>query len=268
MLLGAGHFSIAIRIRRVALINKVTVATHETDLRDNGMSIRDSLSRVLSPVVSSRWALRTSVLRALFLLASIVTISAVNAADDGATRLTANPTSIQSLLSNIKVALADGLFLSPSFYSEENLRAFSGAQKIRWLSNTSITKYVDLRGADYIPMRYSSSAILGGSWLVRTRPGDSAAAPSKILATFTIQCRCRLRIEDIEDVFGTSGRTVDEDRRLAGTHYPRPPKPASPMGNQVVTYEIATKAPYRSTFAVTFDSDGNVELIDARQRET
>jgi hypothetical protein len=111
-----------------------------------------------------------------------------------------------------------------------------------------------------------SSARLGVTW-IRLDSEQKKSVAGKAHASISIACSCALRIEDIENVFGARNRSVAPDRRLEGTHAPRPRDPTDPLGNKIVTYHIDPANRHVSTLSVAFDPDGNITLIEVRQRE-
>jgi hypothetical protein len=248
------------------------------------MTVREIAARVMTPVVRSQLFSAPHIHVSLVLFLSLA-LNACASADQtsltaGGTdpcayaaignknsRVIANPSSFANLLENIDAALVNGLFLCSEFYEDQRLRAFSAAPNVRWVINSHETKDVHLRGMSYIDKPDSLEPLLAVSREVVARP-DQLSVASKIVATFSVICKCASRIEDIERTFGIYPRTVAEDQRLAGTHYARPPAPTAPFGNKVVTYHIETRGPFTSTFSVRFDSRGYVVSIAAIQRET
>jgi hypothetical protein len=173
------------------------------------------------------------------------------------------------LLLNIKVALEQGLLLPTQFYTDDNLMRFFGAARAEWLINTELEIFVRLFGLNYLPIRADSFANVG---LTRhlINAEQRLSTEGKIYAGIGIECFCRLRIEDIEAVFGAARRTVIDEREREAhsrSELPAVPKATDAMGNKRVTYKILTLPAHRSEFSVLFDPNGNVKAFEAMQRE-
>lgn len=179
------------------------------------------------------------------------------------------PTTVRRLLLNIKVALEQGLLLPREFYSDDNLTRVFGASRVQWLINTDLEIYVRLFGLDYLPIRDDTFSNAGVTrHLINAQ--NRLSADGKVYVGIGIECFCRLRIEDIEAVFGTVGSSVvDEREREAHSRSELPglPRATDPMGNKRVTYEVLTSPAYRSEFSVLFDPNGNVKAFEGMQTE-
>jgi hypothetical protein len=179
------------------------------------------------------------------------------------------PTSGRHLLFNMKVALQQGLLLPAAFYTEANLAQFFGTSRAHTLLMSDINILIMLRGLSYVPVRDDAlSSISVTRSLINSE--NHLSANGKIYAGIGVLCSCQLRIEDIEAVFGKIGMSVAEERVVAdapGHSFPALPHATDPMGNKRVGFEIATFGAYLSTLSVSFDPDGNVKEIDAKQWE-
>jgi hypothetical protein len=176
------------------------------------------------------------------------------------------PKTAHELLVKIKHALEDGSLLRKSFYTDEQLISFFGAKEMRWTVNKDLQKVGKMLDTSYIPIREHSPLSLGFGWYVLD--ADSRLNSSgKASGSIGLRCACLLRIEDVEQVFGTDRRTITENRGLPGTHYALPPPATDRFGNKIVSYQIDADRQYVASFTVKFDPAGNINAVDARQQE-
>ena len=178
------------------------------------------------------------------------------------------PKSGRALLFNMKVVLEQGLLVPLEFYTDANLEHFFGTPRIDWLLNTELELLVRMYGLDFVPVRDNADSSIGVN---RSLIDDQnrLSPTGKIYAGVGVLCSCKLRIRDVEAVFGTLERTVTEKPMIMGggqNPLPAPGPARDPMGNKLVTYAIRTPASYLSTISFSFDQDGNVNEIDAKQR--
>ena len=180
------------------------------------------------------------------------------------------PATVRELLLNIKLALEEGWVLRPEFYADDMLLHFFGAQRLEWRIRTDDNLYVRLYGLAYLPSHLGVLPSVGVTKQLRG-PDDKLSPHGKIFATIGASCHCQLRIGDIEAIFGTTGRTMTDERerraRMSGPDFPTPPEATDPMGNKNVTYTIASPEAQHSDFSVVFDVNGSIDSLAATERE-
>lgn len=188
---------------------------------------------------------------------------------DVAGRRIARPTTAHELLLNIKVALQQGLLLSSTFYTDDNLRRFFGTTRIVRQLTAKTNRSARLFGLSYLPVKDVSRLSVGVSWSL-IDSDNQISTDGKIHASIGISADCKLGNEDIEAVFGTAGRTIATQTVPAdapGYSFAALPPTTAVMGNQNVIYEIPNGSAHRSTLSVLFDSYGKIKAIDAKQWE-
>jgi hypothetical protein len=184
-------------------------------------------------------------------------------------RLT-RPTTTRELLVNLKIGLEQGFFASSEFYAAENLTFFFGSSELRWHLDTPVNKTVFL-GLDYLPLseRPRAGVVVSRSL---NDPGDLRRSDVLIYSSFSISCKCQLRLEDVDAVFGNFQKTIAAEQPIKSSPrsmhvFPALPKPTDSMGNKRATYDIPTPPRYSSSLVVVLDPAGNIKLIVGKQSE-
>jgi hypothetical protein len=177
------------------------------------------------------------------------------ATTEGEFSMARRPNTLRELLTNLKVASDRGLLLREDFYTEENLKVFSGGNEVLWVARSPTRQQATITGFDGMlpPVRVGNNTFAGITYSIGRDVLESGRIQANVHVSL-MEPNPGVTFDSVEGVFGRNWQEFP--------FFPAPPgrkfgPPTRPHGNDRIRYDFGDNRESRSV-VMEFHADGTL----------